>query len=114
MLINFVPIRGLQKKKKGELFLEYSWLQHYKKLDDEERVEKANKDCCVLFDKLLLPKNAIAKMYLKDDSTERMIWQPYTTVIIYLFQLSTKLALRWKMQMQFSLNVWHHIKKTLI
>ena len=50
--VNVVVFLSEQYKKKHELFLEYSWLQNNKKLDDEDRVEKANKDCILLFDKL--------------------------------------------------------------
>jgi hypothetical protein len=32
--------------------MEYSWLQHNKKLEDDERVEISNKECCMLFDKI--------------------------------------------------------------
>ena len=50
--VNIVVFLSQPYKKKNELFLEYSWLQHNKKLEDEDRVETANKDCCTLFDKL--------------------------------------------------------------
>ena len=50
--VNVVLFLSEKYKKKTELFLEYSWLHNNKKMEDEERVEKANKDCTVLFDKL--------------------------------------------------------------
>ena len=50
--VNVVIFLSEAYKKKKELFLEYSWLQNNKKLEDEDRVEKANKDCIVIFDKL--------------------------------------------------------------
>lgn len=50
--VNVVILLSQEYKKKKELFLEYSWLQHNKKMEDEERVEVANEECCVLFDKL--------------------------------------------------------------
>jgi len=50
--VNVVLFLSQDYKKKKELFLEYSWLQHNKKLEDDERVETSNEECCVLFDKL--------------------------------------------------------------
>ena len=50
--VNVVLLLSEKYKKKTELFLEYSWLHNNKKMEDEERVEKANKDCTVLFDKI--------------------------------------------------------------
>ena len=50
--VNIVLFLSEAYKKKKELFLEYSWLQNNKKMDDEDRVETANKDCCTLFDKI--------------------------------------------------------------
>lgn len=50
--VNVVLILSQDYKKKSFLFLEYSWLQHNKKLEDEDRVEISNKECCILFDKL--------------------------------------------------------------
>lgn len=50
--VNVVLILSQDYKKKSSLFLEYSWLQHNKKLEDEDRVEISNKECCTLLDKL--------------------------------------------------------------
>jgi len=44
--VNVVLILSQDYKKKSSLFLEYSWLQHNKKLEDEDRVEISNKECC--------------------------------------------------------------------
>ena len=41
--------------KKTELFLDYSWLQHNKKLPDAERVEKVNHLCKELLDQTSFP-----------------------------------------------------------
>ena len=51
--VNVVLFLSDDYKKKKELFLEYSWLQNNKKLEDEERVEKANKDCLFYSVKLM-------------------------------------------------------------
>lgn len=50
--VNVVLFLSNEYKKKTELFLEFSWLGNYKKLDDNERVEEANKNCCILFEKI--------------------------------------------------------------
>ena len=50
--VNVVLLLSKEYKKKKELFMEHSWLQHNKKLEDDERVETSNKECCMLFEKL--------------------------------------------------------------